>query len=233
MALASIFTASFFSFLIITVLVVVHELGHVLMTYLCGGNIKEILITPLGGISKTFIPYSMPFILEFLILICGPIFQCFAYLFLILIFNNDLELITLYHFAILIFNLLPVYPLDGGKILCLFFQLLFSFKTSYYLIFFISFFMLILFYIFSLYFSSLNILFFTSFLFIKLLKEVKEFHYLYEKFLLERYLNPIYFSKSSIVFSYKNFKRWHRHLIKRENNYYLEGEYLEKRFKNC
>ena len=203
------------------------------MTYLLGGKVQEILITPLGGISKTSIPFATSFFMELSILLFGPIFQTIAWLILIFIFPFEKELITVYHFSILIFNLLPIYPLDGGKIFCLFLQLFFSFRKAYFLVFFISFCILILFFFYAIIVCSFNVMFFTVFLFVKLIKEIKNYTYLYEKFLLERYLHPSNFSKSKVVFSVYSFKRWYRHLIKIGNIYYLEREYLEKRYKNC
>lgn len=203
------------------------------MAYLCGARVSKILIYPLGGISKFFTSYNISLWKEFLILIFGPVFQFFAYFLLISIFPDKTSLISAYHFGILFFNLLPIYPLDGGKFLCLLFHLFVPYKKSFYFTIFFGYFLLFCFAYFYFISLSFNILFLVSFLFIKLCQEFRQVPYYYERFLLERYLNSYYFHKSKIVFSLNNFQRGYRHLIKKGDIYYTEKEYLEKKYKNC
>ena len=142
-------------------------------------------------------------------------------------------MISVYHFGILFFNLLPIYPLDGGKLLCLFFQLFFSYKRAFYLTFICGYIFLLFICLSNFYSFSLNLIFIFMFLFIKLSQEVWQVPYFYEKFLLERYLNSYHFSKSRMIDNDNSFKRGYRHLIKEGDQYYLEREYLEKKYKNC
>ena len=65
---------------------------------------------------------------EFLILIYGPLFQ--------ILFNMIYP--TSYHYFILIFNLLPIYPLDGSKLVFLLLNKITSYYYSYIYIFIIS-----------------------------------------------------------------------------------------------
>ena len=229
-------TASFFSFFVITFLIVVHELGHFLMAWICGARVEKILIYPLGGISKFSTSFNISLVKEFLILLLGPLFQFIACYFLLVLFPDKEVLISSYHFGILFFNMLPVYPLDGGKLLCLFFQLFLSYKRAFYLTFICGYIFLLFIYLANFYSFSLNLIFIFMFLFIKLSQEVWQVPYFYEKFLLERYLNSYHFSKSRMIDNDNSFKRGYRHLIKEGNQYYLEGEYLEKKYKkykNC
>lgn len=225
-------TASFFSFFVITFLIVVHEIGHLLMAYLCGGSVQKILIYPLGGISKFSTSFNISLIKEFLILIFGPLFQIMAWYILILFFPNKEILISSYHYAILIFNLLPIYPLDGGKLVCLIFHHFLAYKKSFYVTFVFSYLLLFCFIYYYFVTFSFNILFLSIFLFVKLSLEVKQVPYYYEKFLLERYLNHYFFHKSKVINSSDDFQRSHRHLLKMGDNYYVEREYLEKKYKN-
>ena len=68
--------------------------------------------------------------IEFLILIAGPLFQNIAYFILIYLFPYDKELILIYHISLLVFNLLPIYPLDGGKLVNILLSSKLSFKKS-------------------------------------------------------------------------------------------------------
>ena len=81
-------TASFFSFFVITFLIVVHELGHFLMAWICGARVEKILIYPLGGISKFSTSFNISLVKEFLILLLGPLFQFIACYFLLVLFPD-------------------------------------------------------------------------------------------------------------------------------------------------
>lgn len=233
LAFFAVITASFFSFCVITFLIVIHEIGHFLMAYLLGGKIYKILIYPLGGISKFSTSYNISLFKEFIILLFGPLFQILGWLLLIHLFPEKEVLISTYHYGILFFNLLPIYPLDGGKLLCLVFHTIFSYKKAFYFTFCVGYLLLLCFFIFTVFSFSFNVLFLSVFLLIKLMKEYQQIPYFYEKFLLERYLNHYYFKKSKLIRDSDKFCRGYRHLIKEGDFYYLEDEYLEKKYKNC
>ena len=203
------------------------------MAYLLGGKIYKILIYPLGGISKFSTSYNISLFKEFIILLFGPLFQILGWFLLIHLFPEKEVLISTYHYGILFFNLLPIYPLDGGKLLCLVFHTIFSYKKAFYFTFCAGYLLLLCFFIFIVFSFSFNILFLSVFLLIKLMKEYQQIPYFYEKFLLERYLNHYYFKKSKLIRDSDKFCRGYRHLIKEGDFYYLEDEYLEKKYKNC
>ena len=64
-----------------------------------------------------------------------------------------------------------------------------------------------------------------------MLFEYRRVNYLYEKFLLERYLKKYKFKKSIVVDDIKKFRRDRRHLVKQNDVYYLENEILQKKYK--
>lgn len=203
------------------------------MVYLLGGEIHKILIYPLGGISKFSTSYNISLFKEFIILLFGPLFQILGWLLLIYLFPEKEILISTYHYGILFFNLLPIYPLDGGKLLCLIFHTVCSYKKAFYFTFYVGYLLLLCFFIFTVFSFSFNVLFLSIFLLIKLMKEYRQIPYFYEKFLLERYLNHYFFKKSKLIQDSNKFYRGYRHLIKEGDIYYLEDEYLEKKYKNC
>ena len=63
-------------------------------------------------------------------------------------------------------------------------------------------------------------------------KEQHKIDYIYNKFLLERYLKKYTFKKCKLIQNEKNFYRGKRHLIKEGNSYYLEKDFLEKKYQN-
>ena len=169
--------------------------------------------------------------IEFLILIAGPLFQNIAYFILIYLFPYDKELILIYHISLLVFNLLPIYPLDGGKLLNLFINNFLPYKKTLKLIIKISY--LLVFIIFIIQKNiTINILVMLLFLLVVIHKEENKVDYIYNKFLLERYLNKYKFKHSKIINSKEKFYRNRRHLIKVGDKYYLEDEYLEKKYRN-
>lgn len=61
-------------------------------------------------------------------------------------------------------------------------------------------------------------------------KEKRKINQLYNKFILERYLNNYNFKNSKMVNNINNFYRSRRHLVKENDNYYLEKDYLIKKY---
>ena len=203
------------------------------MVYLLGGEIHKILIYPLGGISKFSTSYNISLVKELIILVFGPLFQILGWFLLIHLFPEKEILISTYHYGILFFNLLPIYPLDGGKLLCLIFHTVCSYKKAFYFTFCIGYLLLFCFLVFTVFSFSLNVFFLSIFLLVKLTREYQQIPYFYERFLLERYLNHYFFKKSKLIKNTDNFYRGYRHLIKEGDFYYLEDEYLEKKYKSC
>jgi len=228
-ALTAVFTAAFKEFIIIFYLVIIHELGHSLVAYILGIKIEEIRIYPLGGISKFAMPLNTSPIKELLILIAGPLFQEFAYLFLVLIIPAIKDLISVYHYSILLFNLAPIYPLDGGKLLAIIMESFYPYKKSLVITITISYIVLIVLPI-ATRTTNLNILFTIVFLLVLITKEKVKIDYYYNKFLLERYLYKYNFKDTKIITNINDFYRNKKHLIKDENNYYFEHDYLIKKY---
>ena len=202
------------------------------MALLLGGELIKINIYPLGGISKFKFDLNISILKELLILIAGPIMQIIGYLLLVNILKDYNELIVIYHYSILIFNLLPIYPLDGGKILNLFLSVFIPYKKSLILSIILSIIFIVIIFIYSILNSiTLNIVIISIFLIYKVILEYKNIDYLYERFLLERYLNNYNFKRGIIINKINNFRRSKRHLIKINNNYYLEKDILDKKYK--
>lgn len=164
---------------------------------------------------------------ELLVLIMGPVFQNLAYF--ILLFLFDYDLVNKYHLGILIFNLLPIYPLDGGKLLNIFFTKILPYKTSYKLVIIVSYIMTIIILI-SSRIITINVIITYIFLVYIIRKEQLKTDFLYNKFLLERYLNNYNYKKIKIVNNINNLYRTKNNIINDGNKYYYEREILEKKY---
>lgn len=104
-------------------IVCIHELGHVMMALNFKWRIEKIMIWVFGGVMKTAEHGSRPLSEEALVVIAGP-FQHVLIFGCLFLFGNYIPdpLLTTLHNAnmmIFLFNLLPVWPLDGGKLLSL------------------------------------------------------------------------------------------------------------------
>lgn len=201
------------------------------MAYILKIKVDKIYIYPLGGISKFDMKLNISPLKEFLVLIAGPITQNIAYILLINIFKTDKELILIYHLSLLVFNLLPIYPLDGGKLLNLLFNKILPYKYSFKLTIKISYILVLI--IFLLQTNiKINIIIMSLFLLTVIHKEELKIEYTYNKFLLERTLYNFKFKKKKIIKNINNFYRNKAHIIKEHDKYYLEKDFLEKKYKN-
>ena len=120
--LASMLTGYFLELIILFILVIVHELGHVIMALAIGWRVKAVRLLPFGGVVEVDEGTGTSAKDEWLVAIAGPLqniwMAAFAWL------MGDLGLWSLEWTNYLIranlwlaaFNMLPILPLDGGKI---------------------------------------------------------------------------------------------------------------------
>ena len=122
--LLSVLLCGFFNyFLIIFFILLWHDLGHIIVIKLYGYKINEILILPIGSIISSDIKSNIKSNRLFLISIMGIVNQLLLYPIMLLMYNSGLinslsyEIFLLYNKLIIGFNLLPIIPLDGSKII--------------------------------------------------------------------------------------------------------------------
>lgn len=230
-ACMAILTASFIPFFIITVLIIIHELGHFIAAKAMNIEVKKIYLYPFGGISKFYLPLNTEIKKETFILAMGPIFQIIAKELLLFILPKYKEMILIYHYGILFFNLLPIYPLDGGKLLNLLLSKFIAYKKSLNISIIISYLTIIVVFLINIKNINLNLCIIVVFLIYKVTKEKRQINYFYEKFLLERYLGQYNFKKSKLIQNKDEFYRNKRHLLKIDEKYYLEKDFLAKIYK--
>lgn len=216
--LVSFFTGYFKQLFTLLTIILIHELGHVLISQLLKWNIEKIVILPFGGITIFNELLNKPLIEEFLILIAGPLFQLIFYL----LFNNINIYFNPYNYGLFIFNFLPIYPLDGYKLWMIIFSKYLPYKVVNYLMLIIS----LIFIILGIKLNLVNILIYL-FLLIGLIKEYINLKYKYNKFLLERYLYKFNFKKIKNINNINYFYKDYYHYIK----LMPEEKYLEICFK--
>ena len=218
----------FLSFLLLST----HECGHFFTACLFKWKTKEITFYPFGGIARFASMINCPILEELLVLVMGPLVQCVFYYFFkdLLMTPYQTKLFTTIHYNILVFNLLPIYPLDGGRIIEVLLCYFMSYQDSYKVTFLISYLSLLLIFIFFLVYPSTYFLLMFILILLRLIKEKKYLKYYYERFLLERYLKKLVYKKRKIVRSEKKFRREYSHIIKNGNWYQSEEEYLKDKY---
>src|SRR5690625_342996 len=121
---------------IILSIVFVHELGHYTMAKIFKWRIQSITLWVFGGVMDTEEHGSRSMFEELLVILAGP-FQHLLIFFIVHFFLANIlplpviELILFYNTMILFFNLLPIWPLDGGKLLFILLSYLLPFQRAY------------------------------------------------------------------------------------------------------
>src|SRR5438132_1975920 len=124
--------------LLLFLCVTLHELGHSLVAQRFGIPVREITLLPLGGISQISKNPDTP-LHDLLIAVAGPLVNVMIALILALVlgaqsslgrltptgilqgnlnepsFTNLLVWLTAANFTLAVFNLIPAFPLDGGR----------------------------------------------------------------------------------------------------------------------
>ena len=220
-------TGHFKGFILFSLIIVVHEFGHILMGVLFKWKIEKVIILPFGALTVFNEDLNRKLSEEALIAIMGPIFQV---IFTYLLYNFGVQDAVYYSTSILCFNLLPIFPLDGSKLLNVFLNKITSFKRSHALIIMISF-LTMLMVILDSDFNLILILILT-FLLMRVFSEIKNHESLFNRFLLERYLKNYHFKKIKEIKSLdvRKMKRDYKHLFYDGFWRITEREILKKRF---
>lgn len=213
-------------FITLTLFTIIHELGHIIIGLVFKYKIEKVIILPLGCLTIFNKRINDNICKELILTIMGPIFQLLLFLFL-----KD-EMYIKYNLILLIFNLLPIYPLDGSKILLNLIYLIFPFIKTNKLYLIISMIILISLIVLRPYSFTIYLIFIVYT--IQIVREYKLINYLFNKFLLERYLYNINYKSRRLIKNDKKSKMYmyksHDFLI--ENKLVEEKEILSKMFDN-
>ena len=228
-ALIFIITGMFRPFVWIFSLIIVHEIGHILTGIFLKWKIDKVIITAFGCVTvfKEYLNRSIKE--ELLIAIMGPIFQIMYFLIINKIVNYDWFYAA--NISLLLFNLLPIIPLDGSKIIHSILDIFLTFKLSHNTVIIISFILTILIGITCIINHNLLLIIAFICLLIKVINEYNEKELRFQKYLLERYLYSFVFKKTIKIDNIKKMKRNKNHLIYFKNKWTSEKKYLKEHFK--
>ena len=235
-ALGFILTGYFHNLLIFTSIIIIHELGHYTIAKINKLNVEKIIIYPYGGLVKMNNPINTNINKELMVAISGIIFQLIYYLLIIYLYQKGIireyifELFKTYNKSILIFNVLPIHPLDGSKILNLLLSKILPFNKANKLNIIISIITLIIILYINYYNFNYTTLLIIGIIIDNIIKYQKEIKYIFNKFLLERYIYNITYNKRKKINKIDNMYKDKYHIIKENNTYITEKQALYHKF---
>ncbi|ALX48202.1 site-2 protease family protein [Lentibacillus amyloliquefaciens] len=191
----SFLTGTFIDLLTILVIVLLHELGHFTAAKIFGWRVRGIMLWVFGGVMETDENGTRPFHEEVLVTLSGPLQHVLIYGLIFIISGTQalvpsvIEMAYFYNTVILLFNLLPIWPLDGGKLMFLIFSEVMPFRKSYGFTIILSFCinMIAVVALFSFVSFTLSAFLLFSFLLMDNRKDWKQRYYVFVRFLLHRY----------------------------------------------
>lgn len=223
------------SFLLLLI-VLIHELGHFFCFHLFKIPVLKIVIYPFGGITYINKKIHERIYKDIICSLGGIIFQIILFFIFKLLFINNVivsstfNTFIFYNRLIILFNLLPIIPLDGSKIIFAISTKFLSFKLSYFIMIIVSFLSFLLF-IFSNFILKINDITIYTFLLFELYISFKSFKYIYNKFLLERVMYDHYYDKIiNKDLTYDKFMLNKYYYIKKGNSYKNEKKYLKETY---
>ena len=237
-ALGFILTGYFSNLLIFTSIIIIHEFGHFITAKILNLNPESIIIYPFGGITKINSLVNTKIIKELALAISGIITQTIYFILIIILSSYHLirpyifNLFKDYYYHILLFNLLSIHPLDGSKIINLLLSKILPYKLTQKLTIIISIITTIIILLLNYYEFNYTVILIITIIIDNTFKYYKNINYLFNKFLLERYLYKITFKKSKTISKIDNMYKEKYHIIKENNHYFTEKELLKRRFKS-
>lgn len=214
-------------------IVLIHELGHVIFFRIFNIEIEKIVIYVTGGICFVNKKINNRILYDFMINIAGIMMQVILFFIIYYLWKNGYvvdstyNMFNTYNTGIIIFNLLPIIPLDGSKLFFNICSKFFSFIVSYRLMIVVSIISLLLFGLFNV-LLGINGIVICIFLLIQLFVVIKEYKYVINKFYLERILyNNFYDSIVNDVNLVNKMKIGKFYYFYKDGRYYNEKDYLK------
>jgi len=125
--LLALFTRQIDVYLTYLIAIIIHECGHVIVASIFKWEVEELRISAIGGFLTFKNDLSKPAAQVFLVATGGIIFN--IVLGVILFALNGPASLIYTQFAIAIFNLLPIAPLDGSRLIQSLLRGIFDYKT--------------------------------------------------------------------------------------------------------
>jgi Peptidase family M50. len=227
--LLSFFAGLFKQTLTVFFIVLFHELAHTLTAYCFNFRINKIKILPFGAFLELD-DYGVHHVLEELcVVLAGPLSHIILNAIFVYLYNQ--KFISLHHYeycllmsqSILFFNLLPIYPLDGAKIIMLLFSYILDYLVVLKIVLVCS--IVSLFYFFYIYFDLEYFIVF-SFLIFMVYQYYRDYYLFYHRLLISR-LSSCQYKHRKIQKKFKFHRPYHNFYVL--NNYFIDEKDFIKR----
>lgn len=193
------FLAGYFEYTFLTIIIIiVHEMGHFLTGCFLKLKVKEISLFMFGGVTIFDEDLNLNIFKELLVVVMGPVVQMLFYMIVYYLYTkgfvsvNTMKKVSTINLILLEFNLLPILPLDGAKILNNILDLILSYDLAHKVSLVVSFLALPLVFLFD---NKLIIILVVISLLVRLFEEISWHKFRINKLLLERKLKGIKFKK--------------------------------------
>lgn len=236
-ALGFTLTGYFSNLLVFTSIIIIHELGHFIVAKINKLKVDKIVVYPYGGLVKMNNLINTNINKELLVAASGIIFQLIYYLLVYYLYQKGIvreyifNLYKTYNYSMLFFNLLPIHPLDGSKILTLLLSKIFPFNKVNKLNIIISIITIVTVFIINYYNFNYTMILIFGVLLDNIVKYYKNLKYIFNKFLLERYLYKITYKQTKKITKITNMYKDKYHILKENNGYITEKQALMHKFK--
>ena len=236
MAFGLVITGHFVNLIIFTSLIIIHEMGHIIISKILSYKIDKVIIYPYGGFVKLNTRINTKIENDLLVAISGIIMQSIYFGIIFFLYRNGIvreyiySLFLLYHKSMLIFNLLPIYPLDGAKIVNLILSKYFSFNIANYISIVISLITVVLFLYSDIYENNYSIILVIGVLMKNIYKFYKDISYIYNRFILERNLFKFNYKKNVIIKNKDKMYKNRVHIFNDNGKLINEKEYISTFF---
>lgn len=173
-------------------------MGHFLTGYFLKLKVKEISLFMFGGVTIFDEDLNLNIFKELLVVVMGPVVQMLFYMLLYYFYTkgfvsvSTMKKVSTINLILLEFNLLPILPLDGAKILNNILDLILSYDLAHKVSLAVSFLALPLVFLFD---NKLIIILVVISLLVRLFEEINWHKFRINKLLLERKLKGIKFKK--------------------------------------
>lgn len=185
---------------IIMIIIIFHELGHVFLCILFKVEVSKVEIYPFGGLTSIIKRIHERLYKDVFISLGGILFQVLLYFVFRFLYEYNLIVLSSYNMflrynaSVMLFNILPIIPLDGSKLLFTILNKFISYRRSYYLMIIISCISLVVFIGYNTMMGFNDIVIYI-FLVFQLFLVIKELPYILNKFYLERIMYDHYYNK--------------------------------------
>ncbi len=192
----AVITGQFLEIITLFTIVIIHELGHVFAAISYGWKIKEIQLLPFGGMASIE-ESSQNVWEEFIVAIAGPL-QNFTMIFVAIAFqrfnvwsDSWTTFFIQANMVIGLFNLLPISPLDGSKMVKALLFIYFPFRRAMLVSIFVSIVLIIVIFLYTIGFIydskiNINMMILTVFFLYNNIIDIKQYPYVYWRFLLNK-----------------------------------------------